>query len=83
MASIDSWRSPVLLIHGDDDRNVPFSETVDLVEELRERGVPFELIVYPDEVHSFTLHRRWFDALSATAEFFDKYLRSSKEGSTR
>ncbi len=80
MASIDGWRSPVLLIHGDDDRNVPFSETVDLVEGLRARGVPFELIVYPDEVHSFTLHRRWVKAYSAAADFFDKYLRLLKEG---
>jgi len=80
MASIDDWRSPVLLIHGDDDRNVPFSETVNLVEGLRERGVPFELIVYPDEVHSFTLHRRWVQAYRAAAEFFDKYLRSTNEG---
>lgn len=77
MASIDDWRSPVLLIHGDDDRNVPFSETVDLVEGLRERGVPFELIVYPDEVHSFTLHRRWVRALNAAADFFDRYLKDS------
>jgi dipeptidyl aminopeptidase/acylaminoacyl peptidase len=83
MASIDTWRSPVLLVHGDDDRNVPFSETVDLVEGLRARGVPFELIVYPDEVHSFTLYRRWFRTYSATADFFDKYLRLSKGGSTR
>ncbi len=83
MASIDTWRSPVLLVHGDDDRNVPFSETVDLVEALRSQGVPFELIVFPDEVHSFTLHRRWAEAYSAAAEFFDKHLRSSKEGGTR
>ncbi len=29
MSSIGTWRSPVLLIHGDDDRNVPFHQTVD------------------------------------------------------
>ena len=39
VAYLDGWRSPVLLIHGDDDRNVPFSETVTLVEELRKRKV--------------------------------------------
>ena len=26
-----NWRSPVLLVHGDDDRNVPFQQTTDLV----------------------------------------------------
>jgi dipeptidyl aminopeptidase/acylaminoacyl peptidase len=42
LASVNTWRSPVLLIHGDDDRNVPFSESVDLAEALRKQGVPFE-----------------------------------------
>ena len=37
MASVKTWRSPVLLIHGDDDRNVNFSETVTLVAALRQR----------------------------------------------
>ncbi|PYJ20001.1 MAG: hypothetical protein DME99_11125 [Verrucomicrobia bacterium] len=38
VASIANWRSPVLLIHGDDDRNVPFQQTTDLVEKSRVRG---------------------------------------------
>src|SRR5262245_382081 len=53
MASIADWRSPVLLIHGDDDRNVPFSESVSLAEALRRQGVDFEQLVFPDEVHDF------------------------------
>jgi alpha-beta hydrolase superfamily lysophospholipase len=31
--SIVNWRSPVLLMHGDDDRNVPFQQTTDLVKK--------------------------------------------------
>lgn len=34
VSSIDKWKSPVLLIHGDDDRNVRFSQTTDLVRRL-------------------------------------------------
>lgn len=74
MASLDTWRSPVLVIHGDDDRNVPFSETVDLVERLRARGVEVEQLIFPDEVHGFLLHRNWVAAYEATAEFFDRKL---------
>jgi dipeptidyl aminopeptidase/acylaminoacyl peptidase len=77
MAAIDGWRSPVLLIHGDDDRNVPFSETVDLVEQLRKRGVYYEQLIFPDEVHGFLLHRNWMAAYEAAADFFDRMLRSS------
>ena len=72
MASIDGWRSPVLLIHGDDDRNVPFSESMDLIEALRRRDVDVEQLVFPDEVHGFLLHRNWLAAYQATADFFDR-----------
>jgi dipeptidyl aminopeptidase/acylaminoacyl peptidase len=75
MADLDTWRSPVLLIHGDDDRNVPFSETVRLVAELRARGVEVEQRVFPDEVHSFATHARWLEAYRAAADFFDRRLR--------
>ena len=74
MAYIESWQSPVLLIHGDDDRNVPFSETVNLVESLRGQGVEFEQLIFPDEVHGFLLHRNWLAAYEATADFFQRKL---------
>lgn len=78
MASIDTWRSPVLLIHGDDDRNVPFSETVDIAESLRRKGVYFEQLIFPDEIHGFLLHKSWMEAYEATAAFFDKMLKNKK-----
>lgn len=70
MASVDTWRSPVLLIHGDDDRNVPFPQTVMLVEALRQRNVPFEELIIPNEIHGFLMHRHWVEAYQATADFF-------------
>lgn len=77
MASVDSWRSPVLIIQGDDDRNVPFSESVDLGEALSRRGVPHEELVFPDEVHDFLLHRNWLSAYHAAFDFLDRKLRPS------
>jgi dipeptidyl aminopeptidase/acylaminoacyl peptidase len=82
MASLDGWRSPVLLIHGDDDRNVPFSETVTLAEELRKRGVEFEQLIFPDEIHGFLLHRRWIQALEASADFLQRKLGVKPTGTT-
>jgi dipeptidyl aminopeptidase/acylaminoacyl peptidase len=72
MASVDGWRSPVLMIHGDDDRNVNFNETVTLMRALRERKVEVEQLVFPDEIHGFLLHRSWVSAFSAAADFFDR-----------
>jgi dipeptidyl aminopeptidase/acylaminoacyl peptidase len=76
MASVQNWRSPVLLVHGDDDRNVPFSETVELAEALRKQGVHFEELIFPDEIHDFLLYRSWLGAYTAGAEFFDQQLRA-------
>jgi dipeptidyl aminopeptidase/acylaminoacyl peptidase len=80
MASIKGWRSPVLLVHGDDDRNVPFSQSVMLAEALRERGVPFEELVFPDDVHDFLTHAHWLAAYRAAADFFDRKLKARPDG---
>ncbi len=74
IADVESWSSPVLLIHGDDDRNVPFSETKWLVERFDAMGVDYELLVFPDDVHGFLLHGNWVRAYEATADFFDRKL---------
>lgn len=75
-ASVQLWKSPVLLIQGDDDRNVPFSQTVDLVQRLRERQVPVEVLVFPDEIHDFLMFQTWLKAYGATADFFARYLKN-------
>ncbi|HMF74506.1 MAG TPA: prolyl oligopeptidase family serine peptidase [Bryobacteraceae bacterium] len=75
MASVDTWKSPVLLIHGDDDRNVSFSQSVVLVEALRQRHVEFEQLILPNEIHEFLLHRSWVTAYQAAADFFARKLR--------
>ena len=74
-ATIATWKSPVLLIQGDDDRNVPFNQMVDLVQRLRTAHVPFEQIVYPDEIHDFLLWRDWVASYKATAGFLSRELK--------
>jgi len=74
VSSMATWKSPVLLIHGDDDRNVRFSQTVDLARRLERAGVPFEEIVIPDDTHHWMLHRNAVAASEATASFFDRKL---------
>jgi dipeptidyl aminopeptidase/acylaminoacyl peptidase len=74
-ASISGWKSPVLLIQGDDDRNVPFEQTVDLAQRLRENHVPFEQLVFPDEIHGFLMFKSWIRAYGATADFLDRALK--------
>jgi dipeptidyl aminopeptidase/acylaminoacyl peptidase len=74
IASIDGWTSPVLLIQGDDDRNVNFAQTVDLARRLEERHVPFEQFVIPNEIHGFLRWQSWLAADTATADFLARTL---------
>ncbi len=73
-AGVDSWSSPVLLIQGDDDRNVPFQQTVDIARRLEARSIPFEEIVIPNEIHGFLRHASWLRVDEATASFFTQTL---------
>jgi dipeptidyl aminopeptidase/acylaminoacyl peptidase len=73
-AAIDGWKSPVLLIQGDDDRNVPFQQTVDLARRLAARNLPFEEMVIPNEIHGFLRHATWLPVDEATAKFFARKL---------
>ncbi len=72
---INGWKSPVLFIHGDDDRNVPFSETVNIIEALRPRNVYFEQLILPDEVHGFLLYRSWVKAYEASVDFIERKMK--------
>ena len=73
-ADIATWTSPVLLIQGDDDRNVHFAETIDLARRLEAKGVDFEELVLPDEIHGFLRYASWLKADSATAEYLTRKL---------
>ena len=75
IASISQWRSPVLLIQGDDDRNVDFGQIIELVPMLRRQGIEFEQLILPDEVHDFLRWDSWMRSDHATVDFFDRKLR--------
>ena len=74
IGAIDGWKSPVLLIQGDDDRNVAFQQMTGLVQLLRQRDVYYELIVFPDDVHESLLHSRWIYTLGRMETFLHKFL---------
>jgi dipeptidyl aminopeptidase/acylaminoacyl peptidase len=75
LADVKNWHSPVLLIHGDDDRNVAFNQTERLVEALRAQGVEFEELIFPGEVHEFLLEESWIKAYRAAGDFLARKLK--------
>lgn len=78
VSAVDTWKSPVLFIHGDDDRNVYFTQTVDLIARLRAKNVEIEQLIFPDEIHDFLLHKDWLAAYHATSDFFDRKFSGGK-----
>ena len=74
LGAIDGWRSPVLLVSGDQDMNVDVVETVDLAERLRERGVEVRTLILPGEAHDFVRHSAWKRLWHALNSFFREKL---------
>ncbi len=70
VSAIDTWRSPVLIIQGDDDRNVRFSESVDLIRRLEKKGVPYESLMIVDDTPSLDELHNAVTVYGAAADFF-------------
>lgn len=71
---VDTWRSPVLLIHGDDDANVDFDQTIDLLNRLRKKNVSLETLMIPDDTHHWMLYKHQVQVDQAVADFLEKHL---------
>ena len=48
---VDSWRTPMLVVAGEKDFRVPYTQGIQSFTALQERGIPAELLVFPDENH--------------------------------
>jgi dipeptidyl aminopeptidase/acylaminoacyl peptidase len=82
-ANITTWRSPVLLIHGDDDRNVPFDQTVELAHRLEQQHTPIEELIIANDIHGFLRATNWLAADQSTVEFLTRYLRKDSANTGR
>jgi dipeptidyl aminopeptidase/acylaminoacyl peptidase len=82
ISAIDTWKSPVLLFQGDDDRNVQFSQLTGLVQLLRAHNVYHEIVVYTDDTHEPLLHRRYLYGFNRLEEFISRYLKGTPARST-
>jgi len=74
LAYLDTWTSPVLFIHGDDDRNVQVSQTTDLIRRFDEKKKPYEYLIIPDDSHHWMRHSNLIKVNKATVEFLNRHL---------
>ncbi len=72
---IDRIQTPLLILHGTADFNVPFYQSVRLIDNLLKQGKKFEFVMYPGEDHYFVWDYTWQDVFKRVEEFFDKNLK--------
>lgn len=69
-------RTPVLILHGQDDTNVPLGQALYFHRALRRFGVEHEFVVYPREGHGFAERGHQIDFLRRVRDWFDRCLGS-------
>ena len=74
ISDLETWTSPVLFIHADDDRNVAVSQTVDLIRRFEEMNKPYESILIPGDTHHWMKWSNMIKVDQATADFLKKHL---------
>jgi len=71
---IERVKAPTLVLHGANDTNVPVIEAEQVVESLKNRNIPVEYVLFPDEGHGFRKTTNRVRAAVAIVEWFVKYL---------
>ncbi|WP_370146321.1 MULTISPECIES: prolyl oligopeptidase family serine peptidase [unclassified Kitasatospora] len=74
MSRIDALRVPLLAVHGEHDTNVPPGESEQMVRAARQRGIPAELLVLPDEGHDFVRTRNRVLFRRTAADWIERHL---------
>lgn len=72
---VDRIRTPMLILHGEEDQRVPVSQARFFARGLREYGIDYELVVYPRQPHSIGERNHQLDALYRMRSWFDRWLR--------
>ena len=67
-------RTPVLVIHGENDTNVPVGQAVNFHRAISQFGTEHELVIYPREGHGFTERDHQLDLLRRSRAWFDRWL---------
>lgn len=78
MTNINQAKTPTLIQHGEFDRRVPIANAYELLQGLRDRNVPAELIVYKGFGHGITKPKERLAANWHNWQWFAKYLWGEK-----
>lgn len=82
-ATIEAWKSPVLVVQADDDRDVPFSQSAELIEALRAHHIDHDEMILPNEIHNLSRYASWMRFYQAADLYFERHLEQRGAGASR
>jgi len=71
---VDQIKIPMLIAQGANDPRVPQAESEQIVEALKEKGIDYEYMLFPDEGHGFAKPENRLKFYAAAEKFLAKYL---------
>lgn len=74
ITNINKAKTPTLIQHGELDKRVPIANAYELLQGLRDKGVPSELIVYKGFGHGITKPKERLAATWHNWQWFNKYV---------
>jgi dipeptidyl aminopeptidase/acylaminoacyl peptidase len=75
---VDRWKTPMLVIHGERDFRIPYTQGLAAFTALQRKGVPSELLVFPDENHWVLKpknSKQWYQTVLG---WLDRWLKQGK-----
>jgi dipeptidyl aminopeptidase/acylaminoacyl peptidase len=74
LLQIDKIKTPLLVMHGENDPQVPPYESAQFVRALKEHGKTVYYFTYPNELHGFSQREHRLDAWRRELAFLEKYI---------
>ena len=74
IARADQIKTPLLVWHGEQDKDVPFAQIGPFMDRAKKAGAPVEFVTYPNEGHGNQLPKHQHDVLERTRAFFRRHL---------
>ena len=71
---VDQIKAATIVLHGQNDTNVPVIEAEQIVNQLRENKIPVKYILFPDEGHGFSKTKNKIISTIEVVRWFLKYL---------
>lgn len=74
LADVAKIKTPLLVMHGENDPQVPPYESAQFVRALKEHGKVYYYFTYPNELHGFSQRDHRLDAWRRQLAFLEKYI---------